>query len=104
MQRRTYLVAGHDGISARIAPSGVLEEREHYEPDDRGDGEGLQVDGQVVTSPRHDRRERLGAVDACRGGGGGGARAVASRGVIMVGYGCEHPRILALVSLEFMLK
>ena len=79
MHRCTYLVARHVGISARIAPGGVLEESERYEPDDCGDGEGLQVDRQVVTSPRHDRRERLGAVDACRGKGGGASGCVTRR-------------------------
>lgn len=46
-----YLVARYCGISAGVAPGGVLEERERYESDDGGDGDGLQVDGQVVTSP-----------------------------------------------------
>lgn len=48
-----------------VAPSGVLEKREHDEPHHRRHGDRLEVHGEVVASPRERGGQRLGPVDTC---------------------------------------
>ena len=60
-----YLVARHVRTLAGVAPGRVFEERERDQPDNGRDGQGLQVDGHVVKSPRHHRRQRFSTINAC---------------------------------------
>lgn len=52
-------------VRGLVAPSRVLEKREHYESHHRGHGDRLEVYGEVEASPREDGRERLGPVNTC---------------------------------------